>query len=163
MSGSAAGKGRVDRRARVPLFLAGRDGLLAVRRRVSRTDTRSALCHSARMPTLLIVDDHARFRAIARTALGERFRVVGEAADGAHAVALARELRPQVVLVDVQLPDTDGFTVAADLAAQDHPPVVVLTSSRDRSDFAPLLRQSWAHGFIEKEHLSADALADLLG
>ena len=115
------------------------------------------------MPTLLIVDDHACFRAIARTALGERFRVVGEAADGAHAVALARELWPEVVLVDVQLPDTDGFTVAADLAAQDHPPVVVLTSSRDRSDFAPLLRQSRARGFIEKERLSADALADLLG
>jgi CheY-like chemotaxis protein len=87
---------------------------------------------------------------------------VGEAADGAHAVALVRELRPEVVLLDVQLPDTDGFTVAADLAAQDHPPVVVLTSSRDRSDFAPLLRQSRVRRFIEKERLSADALADLL-
>jgi two-component system nitrate/nitrite response regulator NarL len=114
------------------------------------------------MPTLLIVDDHAAFRAIARSALAEGFLVVGEAADGAGAVALARELAPDVVLLDVQLPDTDGFAVAAELADQDNPPVVVLTSSRDRHDLAPLLRESRARGFIEKERLSAEALAGLL-
>ena len=114
------------------------------------------------MPTLLIVDDHASFRAVARTALGERFAVVGEAVDGQRAMELAIALRPQVVLLDVELPDADGFSVAAALAAQDHPPVVVLTSSHDRRDFEPLLRESPARGFIAKERLSADALADLL-
>jgi DNA-binding NarL/FixJ family response regulator len=114
------------------------------------------------MATLLIVDDHASFRAIARAALSERFTVVGEAADGIGGVALARELRPDVVLLDVQLPDLDGFAVAAALAAEDHPPMVVLTSSRDRRDFEPLLRLSPARGFVEKERLSAEALAEVL-
>lgn len=114
------------------------------------------------MPTLLIVDDHASFRAVARAALSERFTVVGEAADGCGGLGLARELRPDVVLLDVQLPDADGFAVAAALARHDHPPVVVLTSSRDRRDLELLLRTSPAKGFIEKERLSADTLAALL-
>jgi DNA-binding NarL/FixJ family response regulator len=114
------------------------------------------------MPTLLIVDDHASFRAVARAALSERFTVVGEAGDGRAGVGLARELQPDVVLLDVQLPDADGFAVAAALAGQDHPPVVVLTSSRDRRDLELLLRASPAQGFIEKERLSADTLAALL-
>jgi DNA-binding NarL/FixJ family response regulator len=114
------------------------------------------------MATVLIVDDHASFRAVARAALAERFDVVGEAPDGAGAIALSRELEPDVVLLDVNLPDSDGFAVAAELAAQDNQPVVVLTSSRDRHDLAPLLGDSLARGFIEKERLSADALAGLL-
>jgi CheY-like chemotaxis protein len=114
------------------------------------------------MPTVLIVDDHASFRAIARAALSERFTVVGETGDGASALELAREVRPDVVLLDIYLPGADGFAVATALAAQEHPPAVVLTSSRERRDFEPLLRESPARGFIEKERLSAGALAELL-
>jgi DNA-binding NarL/FixJ family response regulator len=114
------------------------------------------------MRPILIVDDNASFRAAARAALAERFTVVGEAADAAAGVALARRLRPSVVLVDVHLPDTDGFVVAEALAAEDHAPQVVLTSSSDRCDFEPLVRESPARGFIEKERLSAEALAALL-
>ena len=114
------------------------------------------------MPTVLIVDDHASFRAIARAALSECFTVVGEAASGLDGVGLARELQPDVVLLDVQLPDVDGFVVASELAREDHPPVVVLISSRDRCELDVLLRQSPARGFVEKERLSADALSALL-
>src|SRR5207244_12728343 len=81
--------------------------------------------------TVLIVDDHEEFRLAAR-ALLERcgFVVVGEAADGGSAIAEAERLRPRLVLLDVQLPDLDGFQVAARLAEAGHAPTVVLTSSR---------------------------------
>ena len=114
------------------------------------------------MPTLLIVDDHPSFRAVVWAALAKDFTVVGEAVDGAGALKQTREPRPDVVLIDVQLLDADGFAVAAELAVQDHPPLVVLTSSRDAWDFGPLLCQSPARAFLEKELLSAGALPDLL-
>jgi DNA-binding NarL/FixJ family response regulator len=114
------------------------------------------------MRTVLIVDDHASFRAIARAALSERFTVVGEAADGAQGVARALELRPDIVLVDVGLPGLDGFGVAVALAAIDDPPQVVLTSSLDRRDLEPLIRQSPVRGFIAKERLSEKSLGELL-
>ena len=84
---------------------------------------------------MLVVDDHSGFRACARHLLeGEGYRVVGEAADGASAVTRARDLMPQLALVDVYLPDIDGFEVAAKLAGLDRAPAVVLTSSPDRAE-----------------------------
>jgi two-component system nitrate/nitrite response regulator NarL len=114
------------------------------------------------MLSVLIVDDHASVRSMARTALAHQFVVVGEAADGDAALRLARELRPDVVLLDVHLPDMDGFAVAAALARDDDPPVMVMTSSRDRSEFEASLRESSVRAFIPKERLSASALADAL-
>jgi CheY-like chemotaxis protein len=112
--------------------------------------------------SLLIVDDHPSFRTMARETLSRRFTVVGEAADGAEALDLAARLHPDVVLLDVHLPDIDGFDVAEALTRQDEPPVVVLTSSRHRSDLPPLARTCHAHGFIDKEELTAEALAELV-
>jgi DNA-binding NarL/FixJ family response regulator len=112
--------------------------------------------------TVLIVDDHAGFRAWARTVLEvDNFEVVGEAEDGASAIAQARQLQPDVVLLDIRLPDTDGFHVARELARQ-FPFTVVLVSSRDASDYGSRIEQSPAAGFIPKADLSAAALEALL-
>jgi DNA-binding NarL/FixJ family response regulator len=116
-------------------------------------------------PTVLIVDDHPSFRATARALLeAEGFDVVGEAADGAEALALAAETRPEVVLLDVQLPDVDGFAVAAQLTGGNgDSPAVVLVSSRDGSDYGSLVEESGARGFVPKAELSGERLAALLG
>jgi DNA-binding NarL/FixJ family response regulator len=80
--------------------------------------------------TVLIVDDHAPFRALARALLQlEDFEVVGEAADALSALDAVRRLRPNVVLLDIQLPDLDGFEVAHRLAQTADPPAIVLVSS----------------------------------
>jgi DNA-binding NarL/FixJ family response regulator len=90
------------------------------------------------------------------------FDVVGEAADGADALDAAARLRPDVVLLDVQLPDIDGFEIAARLALTSDSPTVVLTSSRDAGDFGDLVARSGARGFIPKAELSGPTLAALL-
>jgi len=113
--------------------------------------------------TVLVVDDHAGFRARARLLLeSEGYEVIGEAADGETAVAEARRLRPDLVLLDVQLPDLDGFDVAARITGDAHAPAVVLTSSRDWSDSAELIIGSGARGFVPKDQLSGIAVAELL-
>jgi DNA-binding NarL/FixJ family response regulator len=113
--------------------------------------------------TVLIVDDHPSFRATARLLLeSEGFEVVGEAADGASGLSEARELEPDLVLLDVQLPDMDGFEVASRLTSGGGGPVVVLISSRDEADFGPLVSESGARGFVPKAELSGAALLSLL-
>jgi DNA-binding NarL/FixJ family response regulator len=112
--------------------------------------------------TLLIVDDHAGFRIWARAVLeAGGFDVVGEAADGASAIAEARRLRPDVVLLDIRLPDIDGFQVAQRLAQADAP-AVVLVSSRDASDYGRRIESSPAVGFIPKAELTGTAMEALL-
>ncbi len=115
--------------------------------------------------TVLIVDDHPSFRATARAFLeAEGYDVVGEAETGVQALRLAHELEPEVVLLDVQLPDFDGFEVASRLSVAENGrvPQVVLTSSRDASDFGPLVAASGARGFVPKGELSGGALARLI-
>jgi DNA-binding NarL/FixJ family response regulator len=115
-------------------------------------------------PTVLIVDDHAAFRASARALLqAEGFDVVGEAADGAGAVEAVVVLRPEIVLLDVQLPDLDGLAVAERLATVPDAPAVVLISSRDAATYGPRLQGTPARGFISKSGLSGEALAALVG
>jgi CheY-like chemotaxis protein len=112
--------------------------------------------------TVLIVDDHPSFRGMARALLeSEGFTVVGEAPDGASALEQAHALQPDIVLLDVQLPDMDGFAVAARLSADGSRPAIVLTSSRDRSDFGPLVEESGARGFVATAEISAAAIAAL--
>jgi len=113
--------------------------------------------------TVLIVDDHAGFRALARRLLeAAGYEIVGEAHDGASALAAAASLHPNVVLLDIQLPDLDGFAVSERLAADADPPAVVLISSRDKSAYRRRLAESPARGFIGKSELSGRTLAALV-
>jgi len=115
-------------------------------------------------PTVLIVDDHATFRLTARLLLeSEGYTILGEAEDGFTAMRKARELEPQLILLDVNLPDTDGFDVAARLTSYEDAPMIVLTSSRDGADFGPLIERSGARGFIPKAELSGERLRALTG
>jgi DNA-binding NarL/FixJ family response regulator len=114
--------------------------------------------------TIVIVDDNAGFRASARRVLeDEGYRVLAEAADGSSGLRAALEAHPEVALIDVQLPDIDGFEVARRLREAEAPAAVVLTSSRDAADFGPLIAASGARGFVPKGELSAGALESLLG
>jgi DNA-binding NarL/FixJ family response regulator len=110
--------------------------------------------------TVLIVDDHAGFRAAARALLQTAgFDVVGESVDGASAIRTVSELHPEIVLLDVQLPDVDGFAVAERLTAGSAPPAIVLTSSRSVRSFRWRLMGNPAWSFIPKSELSGEALA----
>src|SRR6187431_242481 len=111
------------------------------------------------MNTILIIDDHAGFRAQARAILeAEGYVVVGEADDGVSGLAAARSMRPDLVLLDIGLPDIEGFDVARELSADVPPPLVVLTSSREASSYGPRLAAGHALGFIPKDELSGPAI-----
>ena len=105
--------------------------------------------------TVLIVDDHPSFRAVARMMLEtDGFAVVGTEEDGESGVAGTLRLEPDVVLLDVELPDIDGFEVAARLRAAGSRAAIVLASSRDRADFGSLVDESGARGFLTKADLT---------
>jgi DNA-binding NarL/FixJ family response regulator len=123
----------------------------------------SLVCDHENVTTVLIVDDHPSFRATARALLvAEGFDVVGEASDGRGAIAAAEELHPDVVLLDVQLPDQTGFEVASTLTGDGVCVSVVLVSSRDGSDYGPLVEESGALGFVPKAELSGARIAALI-
>jgi DNA-binding NarL/FixJ family response regulator len=114
-------------------------------------------------PTLLIVDDHEDFRSSALTLLElEGFDVIGVAEDGPSALAAAETLRPDVVLLDVQLPGMDGFEVVRQLQAKGVHTRVVLISSRDRSAYTSELSELSVRGFLAKGELSGAALNALV-
>jgi DNA-binding NarL/FixJ family response regulator len=113
--------------------------------------------------SVLIVDDNRGFRSWARVLLERAgYTVAGEAADGASAIAVALESSPEVVLLDVQLPDTDGFEVTRRLRAEHSEVAVVLTSTREAVDYGAKLGASGAVGFLSKDELSAEAFAEVL-
>jgi two-component system response regulator EvgA len=112
---------------------------------------------------VLIVDDHPSFRSAARLLLEhEGFEVIGEAEDGATGLAATTALAPDLVLLDINLPDLDGFDVASRICLDQGAPKVVLTSSRDPREFGPLVGASGARGFVPKGELSAERICALL-
>jgi DNA-binding NarL/FixJ family response regulator len=113
--------------------------------------------------TVVIVDDNDGFRARARMLLdSEGYEVIGEAADGATGVEVVRRLRPDVALLDVQLPDIDGFAVAERLREQRAATSVVMVSTRDSSDYGRAVADCGALGFIAKSDICGAALQSLL-
>jgi DNA-binding NarL/FixJ family response regulator len=111
---------------------------------------------------VMVVDDHDGFRAVARRLLeADGWQVVGEAADGGTAIEAAAALRPDLVLLDIGLPDLDGFAVAERLAAAGVTNIV-LVSSRGRDAYVERLGSTAALGFIAKGDLDGAVLRRLL-
>jgi DNA-binding NarL/FixJ family response regulator len=109
----------------------------------------------------LIVDDSSHFREAAKAALGrDGLQVVGLAADSAEAVSHIGDLDPEVVLIDIDLGGESGFELARQVARQDGP-AVILVSTHEEEDYADLIEQSPALGFISKSTLSASAVRAL--
>lgn len=114
---------------------------------------------------ILIVDDHPDFRRYARRMLeSDGHIVIGEAPDAASAIERTRVLRPDVVLLDVNLPDESGLQIVDRLSPPgSQVPAIVLTSTRAARDLAPFLRRSRARGFIPKDELSGSRIEALAG
>lgn len=113
--------------------------------------------------SVLIVDDHAGFRARARRLLeNEGYRVIGEAEDVSSGLEAARDLAPELVLVDIYLPGEDGFELTSRLLALDDPPAVILISSHDAAEFEHCVSESGARGFVSKAELSRGAIEETL-
>ena len=131
---------------------------------VLRTALALDVCEHPIVATVLIVDDHPSFRASARAVLeAGGLHVIGEAADGSSALTAIAGLTPDVVLLDIQLPDMTGFDVCAELANRNGAaPNVILVSSRDVADYGDLIASSRACGFIGKADLSSEAVVALL-
>ena len=114
--------------------------------------------------TVLIVDDHSGFRASARELLeAEGYEVVGEASDVESAIAATAQLRPDVVLLDVQLPDGDGVEAAKEIDTRSGRTEIVLISSRSLFDLGDALANCPACGFIPKSELCGESLRELIG
>ena len=121
-------------------------------------------CHNSLMETVVVVDDDSGFRALVGELLRlSGFAVIGHASDGHHAVAVARRLRPDIVLLDIQLPGADGFWVAGQLLADAVPPLVVLMSGRSPEDYGDSLQGCrGVAGFLAKADLTGTMLRQLV-
>jgi DNA-binding NarL/FixJ family response regulator len=114
-------------------------------------------------PSVLIVDDHEGFRRMARDLLVRAgYQIIGEADDGASAISAARALRPEIILLDIQLPDIDGFEVARALRAESMQDHVILISTRDAADYGRRIGASGVRGFIAKAELSGKTIRSVL-
>lgn len=110
---------------------------------------------------VLIVDDQEPFRAVAREvveAAGD-FEVVGEAADGEQSVDLARELRPDLVLMDVNLPGIDGTEATRRILAEGTGTKVLLLSTYEEDEYGDRARQCGAFAYVPKSAFDPDRLA----
>ena len=114
--------------------------------------------------SVLLVDDQQVFRNIVRNTLSSDsvFEIVGEAVDGTNAIELTEQLQPEVIVMDIQMPDMSGIEAARKILT-DMPGVrIVLTSMGEDSEYEPLAREIGACGFVSKRELSASAVRALI-
>lgn len=114
---------------------------------------------------VLLVDDQEMFRGLVRETLAtdDTFQVIGEAASGAEAIAMAGELSPDIVIMDVQMDDMTGIEATRHILASMPRASVVLTSMSPERGYSLLALEIGARGFIPKKHLSCSALYKTLG
>lgn len=113
--------------------------------------------------TVVIVDDNDAFRAQARVLLTyDGYDVIGEAGNGTSGLETLRRLQPNIALLDAQLPDIDGFSVARGVRDDVRPTAVVIISTRDATDYGSAVSACGARGFIAKSELCGDALRAVL-
>ena len=112
---------------------------------------------------VLLVDDQDAFRRAMAMVVGETdgFEAVGEAASGEDAVALARRLQPDLVLMDVNLPGIDGLEATRQLMASAHPPLVLLLSTYDEDAGDQFVTDSGAFAYVTKAVFGPSRLAEL--
>ncbi len=112
--------------------------------------------------SVLIVDDHESFRRVARSVVEatDGFAVAGSAASGEESIEAAARLRPDLVLMDVNMPGIDGIEATRRLSALSHPPVVVLLSTYDADDFDPTARECGAAAYVAKSVFGPDRLVE---
>jgi two-component system nitrate/nitrite response regulator NarL len=114
------------------------------------------------MHGVLLVDDHADFRTFARgLIITAGYAVLAEAVDGSGALRAAELHQPEIVVLDIRLPDMSGLDVARRMKAGPNPPVVILISSGDRREYEQVAREAGARGFIAKADLTPAALRAL--
>jgi two-component system nitrate/nitrite response regulator NarL len=102
---------------------------------------------------VVVADDHPAVRAVVQSLLEGEFQVVGEAGDGAEALALARSLAPDVLVLDVDMPEMDGFAVCAALQGDPHAPAVVFLSVHGGEDYVAKGAASGGAGYVVKTNL----------
>ena len=114
--------------------------------------------------SVLVVDDQQVFRNIARSTLGTdvTFEIIGEAVDGGNAIEMTEKLHPEVIVMDIQMPDMSGIEAARKILSEMPNMKIVLTSMGEDAEYEPLAREIGACGFVSKRELSASAVKALI-
>ena len=113
--------------------------------------------------SVLVVDDQAPFRSAARAVLRrlDGFEFAGEASSGPEAIELVDQLRPALVLMDINMPQMSGIEATRQITAAHPDVVVILCSTYDTADLPPAAAASGATAYVNKERLAADTIRQL--